>query len=209
MTRFSAVLLLLVGCASDPLSAPELSLAERFEAVALREDGRPAEELVKWSVPIRVMILGSQQYRSEVASHLQLLGQLTGLETEMDSLSPNMLVEFSLRNETAWCEVAVFGRNGRLRAEITIRTDQSDANIRRCIVQEMTQALGLAEDLDGRRDTTFSSGIGTDHLTDSDRQLVAILYDDRLYDGMLRAKVLAILPEIVADVEAAQATRSQ
>ena len=210
MCRLIGLFLLLVGCAVGQHAQPDLLLEERFVHVALRnDDGSSAEELVKWEGPIRVKVTGSQRYHEQVASHLTLLGDLTGRTTEMDAEWPNMVLDFSLREEDWWCFVSVTGQAGRLNAEISVRTDQSDHNIRRCIVQEMTQALGLLEDTDGRIDTTFSSAIGTDYLTDADRQLLAILYDDRLYDGMPRTEVLAMLPVIVADVEAAQEAVNQ
>lgn len=204
MSRLIAVLLL-VACTTNPAAAPDLSLADRFVFVALRnDDGSFKNELVKWEGPIRVQVTGSQRYHQKVAEHLALLGDLTGRTTEMDAEWPNMVVDFSRREEDWWCLVSVRGQAGRLNANISIRTDQSEHDISRCIVQEMTQALGLLEDTDGRRDTTFSSAIGADHLTEADRQLLAILYDDRLHDGMPRDEVLAVLPEIVADVEAEQ-----
>lgn len=191
------------ACAANSVTKPDLSLSERFVLVALREaDGSPSGELVKWQPPIRVQINGAQSYRSRVVEHLELLGELTGLTTEMDSSRANMIVEFSNRISQSWCVVTIRGRADSIRAEINIRTDQSDEEIGRCIVQEMTQALGLTSDLDGRTDTNFTSfGFAIRELTSTDRQLLKILYDDRLYDGMPRKDVLAVLPEIIADLE--------
>lgn len=202
MFRLLCLCALLTACAANSLSSPDLSIEDRFILVALRKnDGSPNEALIKWEWPIRVQMTGSQRYHDQVATHLALLGELTGLTTEMDAEWPNMVVDFSLREKDSWCLVSVRGHEGRLYADISIRTDQSQHDIQRCIVQEMTQALGLLEDTDGRRDTTFSSAIGTDYLTEADRQLLAILYDDRLKDGMPRDEVLTILPTIVAEIE--------
>lgn len=87
---------------------------------------------------------------------------------------------------------------------IGIADDLFAEHIHSCIVQEMTQTLGLYGDLDGRTDTNFASRGGAPKLTQYDRQLLVMLFDDRLSDLMPRADVLAILPEIVADVEAQQ-----
>lgn len=194
------------ACSADPVLAPDLSLADRFEYVTLRDrDGEPVDELIKWQAPIRVAVTGERDNEEEVAEHLALLGELTGLSTEMNSSAPNMRIDFSLRVEESWCRVDITGRAGSIRSDISIRTDQPDHEIGRCIVQEMTQSLGLVRDLDGRTDTNFTSyGFAVRDLTESDRQLIAILYDPRLHDGMPRDEVLAVLPEIVADVEAAR-----
>lgn len=201
MSRLIGLCVLLAACATDSVAVSDLTIENRFVLVALRnDDGSPKTELTKWEGPIRVQITGSQRYRDQVASHLALLEELTSLTTEMDANWPNMIIDFSLREKDWWCFVSVSGQAGRLSANISIRTDQSQHNIQRCIVQEMTQALGLLEDTDGRRDTAFSSAIGTDHLTELDRQLLAILYDNRLKDGMPRDDVLTLLPTIVADI---------
>lgn len=196
------VLLILAACTADPATRPNLTLAERFELVALRtNEGTPQAELIKWNWPIRVRVTGSEQYKERVTSHLELLGELTGLPTEMDSNQPNMFIDFGPSVEEAWCQARITGRGGQLRSQIRIRTDQPATEIGRCIVQEMTQSLGLLRDLDGRTDTNFTSyGFSVTDLTEIDRQLVAILYDPRLRPGMLREKVLEILPEIIADL---------
>lgn len=212
MVRLVFVFLLLAGC-SAPAMAPDLNLHDRFELVALREeDGSAAAQLLKWQSSIRVMVTGGPQYRDAVAEHLALLGELTGLQTEMDAYNPNMIVNFGPRLEDSWCRLSVGGPTGRpglLSSEINIRTDQPDDEIQICIVQEMTQSLGLLRDLDGRDDTNFTSYGDIRELTATDRQLLAILYDDRLYSGMPRAEVLAVLPAIVADVQAEQEAANQ
>ena len=193
--------LLLAACVGGPSSAPNLSLSDRFELVALRNrDGTQKDELIKWNWPIRVSITGSQTYHREVADHLALLGELTGLQTEMDAAQPNMIIDFSRNSDDAWCKFSIRGRGGRVYSEIIIDTDQSDLEIRICIIQEMTQSLGLVRDLDGRSDTNFTSYGRIDHLTKSDRQLIAILYDDRLRPGMPFDNAMAIVRQIVAEM---------
>lgn len=204
-----AALLLVAACAPKPSLAPDLPLADRFQMVAFgTHNGRNYEDLWRWSWPIRVQVIGDRTYATEVASHLALLGELTGLHTEMDATwRPNMVIEFSGGVTQSWCRLDLQRGGTRFSSQIYISTDLPDWEISLCIRQEMTQSLGLLNDLDGRTDTNFTSYGRVSELTAADRQLLSILYDDRLHDGMARDHVLAILPEIVDDVKAAQDLR--
>lgn len=209
MIRLVTLLVLLTSCTSGA-HGPDLTLHERFVQTAMTDEtGQPFDPLLKWTWPIRVRIIGSEDHRDRVIEHLVTLSELTNQPVEMDSDRPNMTIEFSRRRSDWYCRFDLSGPAYHYRASVFISTDQPDRHIKRCIVQELSQAMGFLADTDGRTDTTFSSGIGTDYLTDADLALFAVLYDDRLYSGMPRDEVLAILPEIVADVEAAQATQSQ
>lgn len=201
-----AIACLLTACATPD---PPLSLVDRFEHVAFEpyEAGVYPDHLWRWEWPIRVEIVGSQDYRDLVAAHLDQLGKLTGVPVEMDSDRPNMTIEFSDRDPDWFCFFELFGRPGAYRAEIYIATDQHSRHIRRCIAQELSHAMGLLADTDGRRDTTFSSAIGTDYLTEADLALFRILYDHRLKPGMHRSAVMPIVRQIVAEMEAQQVVR--
>ena len=198
------VVLLLGACTT----ASSMSLEQRFAEVAFHDDGAPSSvALWRWERPIRVAIFGSQEFNDLVEAQVAQLSELTNQPYEMNSDHPTITIEFSSRNRETYCRYSLRGRPAHYSAEIYIATDQHSHHIRRCIAQELSQAMGLLTDTDGRRDTAFSSAIGTDYLTDADLALFAILYDHRLHAGMPRDQVLAILPEIVADVEAAQALR--
>lgn len=195
-----AALLLVAGCAA---SAPELPLAERFEVVAFDPHPFYDDRLWRWGWPIRVQIEGSREHRNLVAAQVTQLGELTGLPVEMESARPTMTIEFSRRNRRSFCTFSVRGTPGAYTADIYIATDQPDRHIRRCVAQELSQAMGLLADTDGRRDTAFSSGIGTDYLTEADLALFAILYDRRLRAGMSRTEAMPIVRQIVEEMEAA------
>lgn len=201
-------LLLLTSCAS-PATDPDLPLADRFQMVAFgTHNGRNYETLWRWSWPIRVQIEGDRTYADDVAGHLAQIGEMTGLHTEMDATwRPNMIIEFSGRVTQSWCRLDLERMSYRYSSRIYISTDLPEWEIALCIRQEMTQSLGLLNDLDGRDDTNFTSYGRVSELTMADRQLLAILYDDRLHDGMPRDQVLAILPEIIAEIEAEQAAK--
>lgn len=195
---------LAAGCAQAPAAAPDLALADRFEIVAFEPNDRDYydDRLWRWGWPIRVKITGSLAYQNLVADQVSRLGELTGLPTEMNSENPTMTIEFSRRDRRSFCNFRLLGTPGAYRAEIYIATDQPAQHIRRCVVQELSQAMGLLADTDGRRDTAFSSAIGTDYLTEADLALFAILYDRRLRAGMPRSEAMPIVREIVAEMEA-------
>lgn len=90
-------------------------------------------------------------------------------------------------------------------AIVTIDSRLGEDHIRRCIVQEITQALGLPNDIDDPDGTVFSSGSTRTTLSESDRNIVRILYDPRLEPGMTRAEAMPIVRQIAAELEAQQA----
>lgn len=221
--------LTLTGCSTTSLQTEELLLHDRFVQTALTyANGEPVEELIKWSWPMLVSVEGDQTYFKAVEDHVALLGQLTGLPARIapEGAGSNVVVKFGVAaelEEAANDAAQYFGHPlGRFRftcltsfrgnprlywVTVSIRTDIPPRHIQRCIVQEITQALGFNADTDGRTDTTFSSRIGTDYLTEADLALIEILYDSRLFAGMPRADVLEVLPAIVTDVEANRAAR--
>ena len=214
----------LTACATNPALAPDLSLHDRFVLNALTDDsGDPVDVLLKWSWPLIVSVEGDQTYYADVKRQVTELGKITGLHAQMagPNLRPNMVVTFGSRAElqrhadTFWqiegygsratrfnCFFIYYGTPQRFRTEVFIRSDLSPGLIKRCLAQELAQGLGARGDIDGRDDTVFTSFGAVDHLTEADRQVLRIFYDDRLHTAMSRADVLAILPAIVADLEA-------
>ncbi len=67
-----------------------------------------------------------------------------------------------------------------------------------CIHEEMTQALGLANDYRNARPSIFNDDEEFALLTQHDEILLRMLYDPRLKSGMTRAEVLPFLPTIAA-----------
>lgn len=213
MFRLFAAILLLAGC-SSPAMSPDLSLHDRFVLTALTDDeGRPLYTLRRWETPMRLRYEGPDNYRSTVERQLIELGEITGTAVTLISDTPNVEVEISDRDTGSTCQVLLFNEGRRVHgvptwdhAEVHISTRLDDRNIRSCVAQELAHVFGPLGDLDGiigsRSDTVFASYGGASHITEQDIAILRILYDDRLYHGMPRANVLAVLPEIVADVEA-------
>lgn len=223
--RFLALIcvsaILAAGCATQN---PPLSLHDRFVLVALTDDaGNPLDRLYRWEFPIAIAYRGPERYREDVRRHAEMLGKVAGIPVQYVETDANMTVLIVSRtelrpfaNRTAQryhgrdaghfsCFVAQADGSTieRPKTIVGIPDDLTPPLIRSCIVQELTQNLGLYGDLDGRTDTNFTSGGGAPRLTEYDRQLLTMLYDERLRDLMPRRAVLAVLPFIVADVEAA------
>lgn len=210
----------LAGCASPP---PPLDLEERFRLVGFRDDMGYPRELYKWTAPIRVHTEGATEQQVQwVRAHTELMGRATGLPARMDEADPNLVVLFGSEDELQpylddwasggdrlnWpgffrsqCFAWVSGPGDAPFAMAFILQDMSERKTRLCIVQEMTQALGLFGDIDGRPDTSFASWGGADHLTEEDLALIDILYDPRLRSGMSESTGMPIVTRIIAERE--------
>ena len=204
-----AALLLVAACVS-PAMAPDLSLHDRFVLLILTgDDGEQIDELWKWSQPLDVAYFGPAEFQDAVRAQALELGVISGLPvTFVEWPLANVTVEISDKDTPSNCRMRRFGEPQRFRAKIHIWSSLSPGHIRSCISQELAHVLGPSGDLDGifgsRSDTVFASYGGASQITYEDRRVFSVLFDDRLRPGMSRDQVLAILPEIVADVEAQQ-----
>lgn len=193
----------------------DLSLHDRFVLLVLTGDnGEQIDELWKWAQPLNVAYFGPAEYQEAVQSTALELGAISRQPvTFVEWPLANVTVEISDKETPSTCRMQSFGRPEEFKAKIHIWSELRPLHIRQCISQELAHVLGPIGDLDGtfgsRQDTVFASWGGSLTITPEDRQVFRVLFDDRLRPGMPRDEVLAILPEIVADVEAAQATQSQ
>ena len=175
----------------------ELALRAEFGGEARR--GR----IIKWAGPIIAELRGANLdvYEPEVLHHLALLTRLTRLHFQTvrasrhDAFSaapkPNMIITFvhnggrGPRNLDNVCYARVYSGSDFIirRAEIRIHADWNLLR-RHCILEELTQALGLMND-----SSYFSPSIFNDHskqqaLSPWDRLMVRAHYDRRLLPGM-------------------------
>lgn len=195
---------LVAGCTAPALD-PDLSLHDRFVLTVLTDDdGHPIDALHRWQHPLMLQYVGPEEYRIDVERQLEQLAEIGGLPVMFSTPLPNIVVEISDRDTPFDCLFQVGGGH----AFVHIWSELKPRDIRQCIAQELAQVLGPRGDLDGplgsRSDTVFASYQTADRLTENDIAVLRVLYDDRLHHGMPRDEVLAVLPEIVADVEAAR-----
>ena len=77
-------------------------------------------------------------------------------------------------------------RAGLTRASIYVKSSASLAARKHLIREEITQAMGLGKDSDIYTDSIFrqSGGVNTDYYTEIDRNIIRMLYDSRIINGM-------------------------
>lgn len=84
-------------------------------------------------------------------------------------------------------------------AVVLVKAEHSDIMRRSCIEEEMTQALGLANDDPNVRPSIFNDDEEFALLTKHDEMLLKMLYDPRLRVGMTPDRARPLLPAVAAD----------
>ena len=226
-TVMALALWLAVALAPPASAATARSNAEilrNFDLIAFNtEDGRHTPHVLKWQGPVRLYLHGQDRdgrFQAEVEAFLVELGRLTGLEMGFvaDEADANVNLYYMSKAElvrtwSAWvddpqdirdivyaneCFAFPSARRFEIRAALmAIPTYRSKARRRACIVEEITQVLGLFNDDDRVVGSVFNDSTPVDELTDHDRLLVRLLYDPRLVPGMPRAQALALAAQIL------------
>lgn len=206
---------LLPGGAATADESPDFDrLVRQFEVVAfgsefggLHREGR----IVKWAGPIRVRIRGfdADRYRDEVRDHLRDLERLTGLEIRLITWSSGMVppdidVNFvSARgmhpqDPLAPCLTRAADTHFILRrAEIFIAPEETVLR-RHCIVEELTQAMGLLRDSTLIARSIFNDDYHEPEMTAWDALMVRVLYDPAIRPGMTAGEAMPIARAIIA-----------
>jgi hypothetical protein len=81
-----------------------------------------------------------------------------------------------------------------------IPTDQGRFVTRACIIEELTQAMGLFNDSDAIRPSIFNDSSPNMILSDHDRILLRTLYDPRLQPGMTWNQAEPIVRTVIAEL---------
>lgn len=162
-------------------------------------------------------------------NHLRTLERLTGL-TFVDSITvkkrPRLTIVFTPRellgkvpipginaklqrelSAPGGCYFLSFagGRMGALdRAFIVVNTDRDGFLIDHCLLEELTQSLGLPNDSDVLRPSIFSDHDTLRQLSPSDEILVRTLYHKRMFAGMSRKAALTMARLLIAQELAAK-----
>jgi hypothetical protein len=187
----------------------------------------PEPRVRKWMQPVRVYIDSragdAQVQRDLTATHMLLLQKLTGLDIQDAQRLPeaNIVIVFDrqrdllatvnqylaepIRDPKALHKSLCFGVyavNSRFqitKAVIGIPSDAAPSlgKLPACIIEELTQVMGLPNDSDQVYPSIFNDHSADDALTEQDETLIRLLYDPRLVPGMDRTtaldKVRAIL----------------
>ena len=207
--------------AEEAWQSPEyLQLA--FSEVALHNEYRPGELGVrKWLKPVKVWLVHhadeQEKHTTLTRYHLQHLAQITGHPVSFanSEAEANMIVVFS--EAAQWQQdivqvsgnahmqppadaVCMFGattdaKQAFTRAWVVIPVDHAQAHrsLVSCIVEEITQAMGLPNDSERVFPSVFNDKTPEALLTGLDALLLKMLYLPAIKPGMHAAQVRPIL----------------
>jgi len=196
--------------------APVDKLLANFEHIVFvdeYDDERQYSHIRKWVDPIRIILLGelSDNYRSEIENYSDSLSLLTGLSINVlpESKHPyNFEIHFVPWDDIEilakphspnpeWLETIIedssclfiYKRNKKYeikQAFVFISIEEPDDEIKSCLLEEMTQALGFPNDSELIKPSIFNQWDHLQELSINDKILIQTLYDYRLKPGLSR-----------------------
>ncbi len=203
-------------------------LLRHFDIVAFNtEFDGPSPYVSRWQGPVRIFVKGPEttSFQRQLAAFVaRELAPLTGLEFDFVARegAANVVVfhypraalfgvlrpywrddgDLGRMLSTSLCFVRLHhDRDYRLRyALVAIPAYKAAERVRGCIVEEMTQAMGLINDADEVQPSIFNDRSLYEELTEHDRHLLRVLYDPRLKPGMTGEEAMPIVRRIVAEI---------
>lgn len=91
-------------------------------------------------------------------------------------------------------------RGQMLRGRVIANADLDDQELTRCLLEELTQSLGLPNDDYNVAPSLFNDGMKLTSLSIVDKALIRVLYDPRLAPGTPRAQALMIARAVLAEL---------
>jgi hypothetical protein len=184
----------------------------------------PAERVRKWSGSVRYKVAGTDvaQWRPAIERNAKALAALTGLtyqpigaqesgETLVILLVPRdkmaeagALVEkdqATLKRivdaAQGGCYFLSYSKEDRIvYAAVVANVERPKSELERCLLEEMTQALGLPNDVPGIKDPVPGYKYLGSGLTPAGELLLRALYDPKLAAGTPRAETLAFVRKL-------------
>jgi len=198
---------------TDPLRIAVRS----FEETATGEGGKEERTLA----PIKV----KKPFLNFIQKHLNSLVEATGLKTEDAKVTgkpPNFMINFVPRKYMAdprlvdanpallkrmaaegGCYFVIWAddRTGSIqRVVIIVNAERLLIRINHCLLEEMTQSMGLPNDSNDISPSIFRDDSRRTDLTRTDLIMVKALYDPRLTPGMPMAEAMAKVRDVIADL---------
>jgi len=161
-----------------------------------------------------------------IRRHLTTLVKLTGIKTE-DSKKvgkpPNLSIKFVPRlamhapflvkgvdpnvlkrlAQAGVCYFLTAAKDGAIVwGTIIVNIEMTDRQIASCLLEEMTQALGLPNDSDLVKPSIFNNRSVLQELTRNDKILIRSLYDKRLRADTPRAEAMAQISAVITEMDA-------
>ena len=186
--------------------------------------GEDSDNIRKWTGPMRVAVYGDadEEFAELVESHLVLLHSLTGIDIARvaeDDPTRNAHILFLSRNQfDSYANtylargkpgtnrnIACFGifkSNKREILEFHAMIPRSAPleEVRACVVEELTQVLGLPNDSFDIRPSIFNDDDEYHSLTWQDELFLRVLYDSRIAPGMGRAEFGPLARTIIGEI---------
>jgi hypothetical protein len=193
-------------------------------------DSQTDKRLRKWAVPVRLFLdirAGDRKLiEFAVQQHVRHLAEITGYDVALtdDPAAANVTVVFERESaldqirldyfppsfdikpvmQTNLC-IGQYQSNSRyeiVHGIVVIPTDRvmSRGRLEACIVEEITQILGLPNDSDDVFPSIFNDRSIDIELTAQDILLIKLLFDPRLRAGMPRADALANVRMILGEM---------
>ncbi len=224
-----AVLTVPVPVRADAMGRASVErIAALFEEVVFGSEIDPklaSTVVAKWQEPIRLAIQGRHQPRhlEFLYHHAAILAGLTGLSIEpaKPGETANITVAFVPRAQMGKIQIGGVSPDlirqlagpggcyfvswqkppGRvIGAVIVANTERDIAEINHCLLEELTQSLGMPNDADVLRPSIFSDHDKLTELSRTDRIVVRTLYDSRLKAGTPKADALRAIPAIIREL---------
>ncbi|MGF1753753.1 DUF2927 domain-containing protein [Vibrio makurazakiensis] len=201
-----------------------------FYQVALKNEyASGSKPLSKWNKPLKVWIdhrVGDQELHQELTEmHLQHLEQVTGLSIQLVKHESQANIKWLFTRESRWIEevpnitgvkstdhlrnaictagYATNSKNEIVRAGIVIPVDHARENgkLLACIVEEITQVLGLPNDSEDAYPSIFNDQTPDDLLSPLDVVLLKLLYEPELKVGMTQQQLQPTVRKILKRYE--------
>jgi hypothetical protein len=218
------------GATADDLPGTETLARSFEEIVFSSEIAgvEPPQSLRKWTGPIRLKFggPGAADHETEIRRNAAELASLTGIAFEF--LAPNepkenfvilfarqagmvdagkrflkdeAMVKRIVEDSRGGCFFLSFHRNGVLiYAAIVVNAERPPEEIGHCLLEEMTQSLGLPGDSDSVGPSIFHQTQYRSTLTAADRLLIRALYDPRMAPNLEKPEAMERVREVIADL---------
>ena len=193
------------------------ALLTHFSNVVFLTDEGPrqqAKPLVRWAGPINARLVGEKtgMFRGQVEILFRQLSNLTGLPFRLvgPDAPINMAIQFMptteirshLKLPNVNCAGILRGDKNRsiITGAIIYVSIDNDFRTRHCIVEEITQTLGLTNDVKTSLDTIFNDESIRTSLSLADRILIRTLYDRQLKLGMKAAEAAPVAEKVIGEM---------
>ena len=225
---FAAAAFLTAGTALAAVPAAELDrLTRLFDTVAFGAEmpgAKSSDALRKWHGEVRYKIGGSAAVRAPVKKHATALATLTGLayrelpgaekgenlvvmavprakmaETARAITKDEAAIAWLVEDSKGNCFFLSFSKADVIvYAAIIANAELPPERLERCLLEEMTQVLGLPNDAPAIKDPVPSYKYQGSGLAPAGELLLRALYDSRMTAGMERPRALAVIREVIA-----------